>query len=661
MNNEHRVQGITLAMRRAPYQNNGATPWYSTLHLGTPGQPLKFSLDTGTNITWVTSSLCAADRCQHYSAGRFDCQASSSFTFTDCLQRPYSFGPWGTMQVESGADVLHIDQTPLPTQLLLAADYDGVQFRQLDWDGGIGLPSSSAYVDGRSAFVFQALMNSGKVDPTHPFIAFDWDAASRRGSSQLGGVDASKTRGPHLFLPWSLYNKVAGVEYIWSTPLTSYAVGGQVLATDLSFALDSGSSRFKGDDRLMRQTLACIAQGGSPDVVLGFADGEITLGANLYNVLIEEGPGKGKTLPQFEPLGLADLILVGALVMEHCYTVYEYRVVQCRPGAYSLAPAGVWLFNRPGGPQIITRSSSQPFDTAPRPLSHGKLSFNAEAPSRPMSAAGTWQNDYGSVMTLTLEGNRISGTYQSSTGSTGKYAVAGYQAPATNNAEQGLPIALAIEWHSLGDDPADPSWHWSSGLSGQMLRVKDQDRLALSHLLVATRDFPGLADQGTYVDKLLYHRVACEPQKPPVSTPTSTPDIADPLSGTWAAVDGSRLSLRVHASQHHAFGYVSGTLSASTGESEVSGFTDINARGNGLPLQSVSLTTTAREGDTALCLSGSVDLMDHSLTVLVMASSPTSVVHSYVQTQVKSLTFYRQDAQRILTRQRAECLPSLET
>lgn len=84
----------------------------------------------------------------------------------------------------------------------------------------------------------------------------------------------------------------------------------------------------------------------------------------------------------------------------------------------------------------------------------------------------------------------------------------GYQAPATVHAEQGLPVALAIEWHSLGDESSDPSWNWSSGLSGQILRVKDEDRLTLSHLLVATSDFPGLADQGTYVDKLLYHRVA---------------------------------------------------------------------------------------------------------------------------------------------------------
>lgn len=647
MNTHNPAEGVTLAMHRGPYQNNGASPWYSTLSIGTPGQPLKLSLDTGTNITWVTSSLCAPARCRHYGAAWFDYRASSSFRFTECLQWPYSFGPWGTMQVESGSDVLSINQMLLPTRLLLAADYTGAQFRQLDWDGGIGLPSSSACADGRSSFVFQALMNAGKVDPQHPFIAFDWDAASGCGHCQLGAVDACKTQGPHLFLPWSQYNKLPGVEYLWSTPLTSYAVGGDVLATNLTFALDSGSSQFKGDNRLMRQTLGRIAQGDCPDLVLEFADGQLTLGAELYNVLIDEGPDKGQTLPQFEPLATADLVLVGSLVMEHCYTVYEYRVVQCRPGAYSLAPVGIWLFNRPGGPQIITRSSRRHFNLQPRALSHDKRLLNGipepEAARLPMSAAGTWHNDYGSVMTLTVEGNRISGTYQSSTGSTGLYAVSGYQASPTGQHEQGLPLALAIEWHSLDQGPADPSWHWSSGLCGQILRVNHEDRLQLSHLLVASSDFPGLVDPGTYVDKLTYRRVACAPATAAAGASTSRPEPNNPLNGTWLATDGSRLQLCVHASGQHAFGYVSGSLSSDAGEVEVWGFTDINAQASGLSLQSLSLTAAGLKGPTALSLSGSADLKNYRLNVLAMTSSPTTAERSYVQTQVKPLTFYRQD------------------
>ncbi|MBW4971699.1 hypothetical protein KZY98_14670, partial [Croceibacter atlanticus] len=84
---------------------------------------------------------------------------------------------------------------------------------------------------------------------------------------------------------------------------------------------------------------------------MGFADGELTLGANLYNCLIDEGPQKGQVLPQFNALGLTDLVLVGSVVMEHCDTGYEYQVVQCSNTVYSLSPVGVWLFNRPDSPQ----------------------------------------------------------------------------------------------------------------------------------------------------------------------------------------------------------------------------------------------------------------------------------------------------------------------
>lgn len=644
MDNQQWREGVTIAMQRGPFQNNGATPWYTTVPVGTPGQPLKLSLDTGTNITWITSSLCAPDRCQHYSAGRFDYQASSSFAFTDCLQRPYSFGPWGTLQVESGSDVLTLNTTTLPTQLLLAADYSGTQFSQLDWDGGIGLPSSSTYVEGSSSFVVQALMNNGTIDPQQPFVTFDWDPVSRRGVCQMGAVDTGKTRGPHLFLPWSLYSKVRGVEYIWSTPLVSYAVGGNVLARNVTFALDSGSSQFKGDDRLMRQSLERIAQGGNPEVVLGFADGEIALGPDLYNVLIEEGPDRGKTLPQFEPLGLAHLVLVGSLVMEYCYTVYEYRVVQCRPGAYSLAPVGVWLFNRPEGPQIIRRSSSRRFEAGARPLASGKLVLKPSVATiettPPLSVVGTWKNDYGSVMALTVTGNVVTGIYQSSTGSTGRYAVTGYQASTGPSQEKGLPVALAIDWHPLDEQQADPSWHWVSGLCGQLHGVAGEERIELSHLLVATRDFPDLAGQGTYIDKLSYRRVAGEILEPaPALVLALAPD--NPLNGTWLAAAGFRLDLQVRASSQHAFGCVSGTLTTPTERADVSGFTDINAGTGGLSRQATSLTAVQVGGETVLSLAGSLDLKEDELELKALFTSPTTVAQSYVQTQIKSFMFRR--------------------
>jgi len=648
MDTQSPANGLVFPMQRGPFQNNGASPWYSTISLGSPGQPLKLAIDSGTNISWVTSTLCPPDKCGHFAGGRFDYRASSTFAFTDCLQRPYSFGPWGTMQVESASDVLTVPTgSALPIKLFLAANYDGDQFKQLDWDGGIGLPCSSAYVEGHSSFLFQELIGSGRLDPTHPYVAFDWNAKDRAGTCQMGAIDASKTGGPGLFLPWSVYGRLPGVEYIWSTELKSYSVGSETLANNLSFALDSGSSQFKGDDKIMGQTLALIAHGARPDVVLGFAEGEITLGADLYNLLVDEGPQKGETIPQFAPLGLPDLVLVGSLVMEHCYTVYEYQVVQCGHEVYSLAPVGMWLFNRPDGPQIITRSSSRPFNAGPRPVVNTKVILPCraaeDATSLQKSVAGTWKNDYGSVMTLAVTGNRIRGTYQSSTGSTGKYEVTGFQlgAPATPALSQ--PVALAIEWHSIGDDPADPSWNWCSGLSGQMSATPAGDRLELSHLLVASSDFPGLAGQGTYVDKLSYRRADTAALDDPVAAPLEILPIEDVLNGTWVADNGATLELSVHASSQRRFGHVYGTLSTPAGDVEVSGFTDINATATKLSLQSVSLTVAQMPEAKVSNLCGSLELQGEVLNLFVMTSSATTPLGSYLATQVATIRFKRHE------------------
>lgn len=636
--------GLTFPMQRGPFQNNGASPWYSTIALGTPGQPLKWAIDSGTNITWSTSTLCPPDQCQHFSDNRFNQETSSTFAFTDCLQRPYSFGPWGTMQVETGTDVLIApNDVVVPMNFFLAADYSGDQFRQLDWDAGIGLPSSSAYSESRSSFLFQELMNNGHIDPKQPYVAFDWNPDKQSGTCTMGSVDQSKAQGPHLFLPWAAYTKIPGVEYIWATSLSSYSVGGEVLATDISFALDSGSSQFKGDDTLMRQTLARIAHKGHLDVVMRFAGGEITLGPELYNVHIEEGPQKGQTIPQFAPLGLSDLVLVGSLVMEHCYTVHEYQVVHCGAGTYSLAPVGIWLFNRPDGPKIITHSSSPPFITGPRSVSTNRVVLPAttRTPSTHGfgSVAGLWTNEYGSLMSLVVEGNKVSGVYQSSTGSTGQYEVSGYQLGTAATATLGQPVALAIDWHCVGKGTADPSWNWSSSLCGQISLQGQEEVLTLSHLLVASSDFAGLATQGSYVDKLVYRRPGRMQRAVPTGAAAIASRVDNPLTGTWIAPDGTGLNLWVEATKEGRVGRVQGFLINAEGQTQVVGFTDIKAMASGLVLQSLALSTARSSNVQSLC--GTLQLQDQTLALTVMTSAPTAPGQTYVQTRLTALAFKR--------------------
>lgn len=371
------LDGVIFPMSKGPFQNNGAAPWYADLSIGTPGQNLKVSIDSGTNITWVTSTLCPPDQCQHYSGGRFDVSASSTFSFTDCLDRPFSFGPWGTMQVQSGVDVLQIPGgSTVPSRMFFASFYDGDQFSQLDWDGGIGIPSSSAYVEGRSSFLFQELLVAGLVSPELPYVAFDWDPATKQGVCQMGGYDASKAQGPSLYLPWMPYTVLSGTEYLWTADLASWKVGNQTLAENVMLSLDTGSSQFKGDDDIMNQTLALIAQQGAPDVTLDFPDGgQIVFGSDVYNITIEAGPDQGKVVPQFKPLGLPGLGLVGSLLMDYFYTVHEYKIVNCQATTYSLAPVGMHLFNYSDRPQLITKPSPHAPGLGSRTAVSGMTSF----------------------------------------------------------------------------------------------------------------------------------------------------------------------------------------------------------------------------------------------------------------------------------------------
>jgi saccharopepsin len=367
--------GLPVPLTRGPYQNNGATPWYATLSLGSPGQPLKIALDTGANFIWCTSSLCGANGCVHYAGGQFVYQNSASFQFLNQTPQQVEFGPWGSMNVESGSDIVSLAPGATPQlDFFLSASYSGSQFEQLDWDGGIGIPSGSAYVDQGVSFSIAALMNGGFIDPTTPYVSFLTDPANGAGTVIFGGVPANDI-DPRtgVFLPWTPYTAFAGVEYIWTTPLYQYFVGETLVATNVEFCLDSGSSQFKGDDSIMNRTLQLIGSQPVLDVLMTLgstldgAAGQIVVPPSVYMVTIEAGPQQGQVLPQFNPLGLTDLVLVGSVVMDQLCTVYVYDVADTANGYY-LSPVGMWIFNKTNGPQLIQSKSSRPFVAAPRPI-----------------------------------------------------------------------------------------------------------------------------------------------------------------------------------------------------------------------------------------------------------------------------------------------------
>jgi saccharopepsin len=366
-------QALSVPLVSGPYQNNGASQWFANMNLGTPGQPLRIMLDTGSNFIWTTSSLCAPTSCQHYGGGEFVYQDSSTFQWIDQNQQTVDFGPWGSMQVATGQDIVAI--TPgasVDLAMFLSASYSGPQFDQLNWDGGLGIPSGSLYADPQVSFIIPQLMSAGLMDPQLPYVSFSTDPATGQGTVLLGGVDLAAI-DPYsaVFLPWTPYVQLPGVAYIWTTPLNQYIVGDELVAANQQFALDSGSSQFKGDNNIMNTTLQLVAASPQPDVTLvvgmtvSGTPANIVVPPSVYMVNIQAGPDQGQTLPQFNPLGLNGLVLVGSVLMDQLYTTYEYSVTVDEAG-YHLDPVGMWIFNKIDGPQLIQTASKTPFAMRPR-------------------------------------------------------------------------------------------------------------------------------------------------------------------------------------------------------------------------------------------------------------------------------------------------------
>ncbi|MDE8602776.1 pepsin-like aspartic protease [Marinomonas sp. RSW2] len=391
--------GLSVSLNRGPYQNNGASPWYAFVGVGTPAQTLKFSFDTGSNFIWATSSLCHPETCHHYGDQQFVYQISSSFSWVNQHTTDVNFGPWGNMDVKTGNDVFTLTpeslgrmengSVSLSSDLYLAESYQGTQFRELDWDGGIGIPSTNDRSDfsslgqpyrgmtpqrgseAASFHFFQSLVEQGIVSAKRPYVTFLTDIDSESGQVEFGQLNQDyRDSREYLFLPWQSYS-IPSVSYIWTSQLTSLSVGDKVLIhegkslTPYFFSLDSGSSQFKGDPKIMNEVFSLTSKNGQDVIIeLGKTDrnenGRLVVPSSIYDVLIEHGEDRGKTISQFSPLdGLDNLVLVGSVLMDYLYTVYEYEIISF--GSESrIKPVGMWIFNKLNGPKIITSTQGKP-------------------------------------------------------------------------------------------------------------------------------------------------------------------------------------------------------------------------------------------------------------------------------------------------------------
>lgn len=265
--NKNKVVSFTL--QRPFYEpDNGATSWFTQIGLGTPAQQnLRFMIDTGTKNTWITSSLCTTDACKPHN--KFDPSLSSTYQ-NDGKPESVNFGAWGSMTITPSKDDIKLPDiiAPLHIEFDMSTNYSGSQFQELICDGGIGIPANLPQ-SPNATLILNLLKEEKFINWT--IASFWYDRATLKGQAMFGGVDISKLKLETINIV-DLINFPNDLE-CWLVNLDSmngfFPDGSNTnILKNVAFALDTGSSQFKGDPKFIDAAKKVITNNGLyPEII----------------------------------------------------------------------------------------------------------------------------------------------------------------------------------------------------------------------------------------------------------------------------------------------------------------------------------------------------------------------------------------------------------
>ena len=377
---------LTVPMKLGQMADYGATPWYTdAITLGS--SPMHLAIDSGANFFWATSDKCQTTACNaHLKVNT----TQPGFTWIDTSSTKRSFGPWGDMYTWTGSVPVGINGVSYQASNFFASvQYEGPKFEYLAWGGGIGMPSTSTWVEQGSGFLMGELFKSGVL--AQPEFAMVTEPSTGMGYTYLGGPG-----DPSQYVQQTearLAPKKGAIGYLWGTELENVFLGGTPLPAlqGQTFFLDSGSSRFKGDAQYLYPIMTPLSQmtgpdgqpiftrtydengnwtglyytkGGPsdyqlPDVTLNMGETcygysayqlQITLSPEQYSYYVQEGDQAGKWALAFHRLDGVGGLLVGSTFMDLVYSRFTY----------GLAPEGqliqsdMYLYRKSGGAQPKT-------------------------------------------------------------------------------------------------------------------------------------------------------------------------------------------------------------------------------------------------------------------------------------------------------------------
>ena len=229
--------------KRAPLQitlDNEATLYFANITLGTPGQPLRLDIDTGSSDIWAnsaTSNLCEQYASQCAVSGTYNANKSSTYSYVNS-DFYIKYADDSSAQGDYATDVLTVSGTSISNVPF------GIGYQSSSAQGilGVGYAANEASLSttGQSYQNFPLILTSSKVINTPAYSLWLNDLDANTGSILFGGVDTDKFTGNLQSLP-IIQEQGEYREFIIA--LTGVTVAGQsILTSAVPVLLDSGSS-----------------------------------------------------------------------------------------------------------------------------------------------------------------------------------------------------------------------------------------------------------------------------------------------------------------------------------------------------------------------------------------------------------------------------------
>lgn len=317
------IQGTT----NVPLTNFANAQYFADITIGTPGQPFKVVLDTGSANLWVPSSQCTSIAC--YLHNKYDSAKSSTYK----ANKTEFEIQYGTGNVEGfiSQDKLKLGDLEIPNQEFGEATSEpGLTFAFGKFDGIMGLAYNSISVQGTVPPLYRAIDMKLLDKPVFAFYLAN-EGEPNGGIATFGGVDEDYFEGDITYLP------VRRKAY-WEVKFDAVTLGGESAELENTGAvIDTGTSLMTFPSQLAdmlnaqigakrswtgQYTIDCGARATLPDLTLTFDSYNFTITANDY--ILDMG---GTCISTFaamdvpEPVG--PLAIIGDAFLRRYYSVYD--------------------------------------------------------------------------------------------------------------------------------------------------------------------------------------------------------------------------------------------------------------------------------------------------------------------------------------------------